>query len=231
MTWIEAEPRWDIIPLLLAVLIGGMIGYERESHGRPAGLRTHILVCLVATLVILASKRVPDLVFGEAEQTRIVFDPTRLGAGILTGIGFLGAATVVRSGDIVRGITTGATVWAVAGIGIVLGQGEYALALTATGLLFLVLVALDRVGSSIQPVIYRRLIVRGRGASMVGMTELVTQRLEDASIRIMDLSGRTGDLEAPFELVFHVRARDRLAAPGLLEQLADEEGVLSAEWA
>lgn len=218
----------DLVPLLLAVLIGGMIGFERESHGRPAGLRTHILVCLVSTLLILASRRVPDIVFGGGDTARVVFDPNRLGAGILTGIGFLGAATVVRSGDIVRGITTGATVWSVAGIGIVLGQAEYALALTGTGILFLVLVGLDKVASSIRPVLYRRLIVRGQDASMVEVAAGVRAQLAQESIRVMDLSARRSqDL---FELVFHVRSRNRLAAPELIQTLTAVEGVSSVEW-
>lgn len=221
------EPLYDLIPLLLAVLIGGMVGFERESHGRPAGLRTHILVCLVSTLLILASRRVPAL-FQDGDTARIVFDPNRLGAGILTGIGFLGAATVVRSGDIVRGITTGATVWSVAGIGVVLGQGEYALALTGTGILFLVLVGLDRVSSSIRPVIYRRLVVRGRDVSMVEVANAVRAHLAEESIRVMDLSARKS--QEFFELIIYVRTRDRLAAPDLIQSITTVEGISSVEW-
>jgi len=225
------DPLGDLTPLLLAVLIGGLIGFERESHGRPAGLRTHIIVCLVSTLLICASRHVPDVIFGDAEQARIVFDPNRLGAGILTGIGFLGAATVIRSGDIVRGITTGATVWSVAGIGVVLGQGEYTLALTATGIMFVSLVGLDRVANSIKPVLYRRLIVRGEPTSMAEITQRIKARLEQESVRVMDLTGKMGHTDDHFELVFHVRARDPMAAPEILKTFAAEEGVISVEWA
>lgn len=227
----ELDPRGDLTPLLLAVLIGGLIGFERESHGRPAGLRTHILVCVVSTLLISASRHVPDVLFNNAENARIVFDPNRLGAGILTGIGFLGAATVIRSGDIVRGITTGATVWSVAGIGVVLGQGEFALALTATGIMFISLVGLDRVANSIKPVLYRRLIVRGENAAMSSVSDRVRARLDEESVRVMDLTGCMGQENEPFELVFHVRARDPLAAPEILKAFAAEEGVVSVEWA
>src|SRR6185295_1203756 len=106
-------------------------GFEREIHGRPAGLRTHMLVCLASALLIYASRRIPVELLAGTGITHLVMDPNRLAAGIVTGIGFLGASTVIRAGDIVRGITTGATVWAVAGLGIVVGQGEYVLAIVA----------------------------------------------------------------------------------------------------
>ena len=167
-------------PLLLAVVLGGLIGFEREIHGRPAGLRTHILVCLTSTLLILASKRIPE-VLGDSETARIVFDPNRLAAGVMTGIGFLGAASVIRAGDSVRGITTGATVWAVAGLGVVIGQGEHALALVATLLAIVVLVGLNKLTSSISPVIYRRLIVRGQAGGLIEVSERVRKSLSTRS--------------------------------------------------
>ena len=123
-----APSGFEWMPIVVAVLVGGAIGFEREMHGRPAGLRTHILVCLASTLLIFASRVLPPESLVEGSAARIVMDPNRLAAGIVTGIGFLGAATVIRAGDIVRGITTGATVWTVAGLGIVIGQGEYAIA-------------------------------------------------------------------------------------------------------
>ncbi|MBK7874729.1 MAG: MgtC/SapB family protein [Planctomycetes bacterium] len=110
--FLEQLSQLDPTPLLVSMVIGGVIGLEREWHGRPAGLRTHILVCMTSTLLIFASRELPtELVEGQ-EVAKLVMDPNRLGAGILTGIGFLGAASVIRAGDIVRGITTGATVWA-----------------------------------------------------------------------------------------------------------------------
>jgi putative Mg2+ transporter-C (MgtC) family protein len=220
----------ELAPMCLAVLLGGLIGFERESHGRPAGLRTHILVCLVSALLIHASRTLPDGLLRDAELVRIVLDPNRLAAGIMTGIGFLGAATVVRAGDIVRGITTGATVWSVAGLGIVIGQGEYALAMLGTGVLFLVLVGLDKVGHSIKPVIYRRLIVRGEHAEMTHVAERLQTVLRDHEIRVMDLSGTLGRPDEPFELVFHIRLRDVLAAPQMIKRVAGEKGILSVEW-
>jgi putative Mg2+ transporter-C (MgtC) family protein len=134
----------DVTPILLAVVLGGAVGFEREIHGRPAGLRTHMLVCLASALLIYASRRVPIELSDSNPALKVVMDPNRLAAGIVTGIGFLGASTVIRAGDIVRGITTGATVWYVAGLGVVIGQGEYVLAVASTLVVILVLAGVDR---------------------------------------------------------------------------------------
>ncbi|MFQ3548121.1 MAG: MgtC/SapB family protein [Armatimonadota bacterium] len=102
----------SIIKLLVSSLLGGLVGFERESQGRPAGLRTHIIVCLGATLFTIASLNIsPDS------------DPARISAQIVTGIGFLGAGTILRQGSMVRGLTTAASIWGVAAIGLCVGIG------------------------------------------------------------------------------------------------------------
>jgi hypothetical protein len=97
-----------VAPLALAVLLGGAVGFEREWHGRPAGLRTHILVCLSATMLIVVSRIVAAGQVDLGEEGRLVFDPNRMGAGIVTGVGFLGAATVIyrRLSVVVQGLET-----------------------------------------------------------------------------------------------------------------------------
>jgi putative Mg2+ transporter-C (MgtC) family protein len=99
--------------LLLSVLLGGLVGLEREVHGHPAGLRTHILVCLGSTLITLVSVNM-----GNGSNDRIA-------AQIVTGIGFLGAGAIIREGANVRGLTTAASVWATAGVGIALGTSPF----------------------------------------------------------------------------------------------------------
>lgn len=219
----------DPMPLAVAILVGGIIGLEREMHGRPAGLRTHILVCLTSTLLIAASRMVPAEL-EKHELIRVVMDPNRLGAGILTGIGFLGAASVIRAGDIVRGVTTGATIWSTAGLGVVIGQGEYALAILGSVLMLLVLAGVDRLARGIRPVIYRRLTVRGVRSEMPSLAETVAEMLKSRGIRVQDLSGTRGRDDEPFELVFHVRCRNEFQAPRMMEDIADQRGVLSVEW-
>lgn len=102
-----------ILKLVAATLLGGLIGLEREVHGRPAGLRTHILVCLGSTLFALTSYSIAGK----------LYDPGRITAQIVTGIGFLGAGTIMRQGSVVRGLTTAASIWTVAAIGIAVAIG------------------------------------------------------------------------------------------------------------
>lgn len=217
-------------PIAVAILVGGAIGFEREMHGRPAGLRTHILVCLASTLLIFASRVLPPELLREDSPARIVMDPNRLAAGIVTGIGFLGAATVIRAGDIVRGITTGATVWTVAGLGIVIGQGEYAIAVVGAVAVLIVLAGLDPLTRRIAPVIYRRLTVTGIGSEMSALSARVATILKEHDIRVQDLSGSRGGADEPFELVFHVRLRNLQQAPEMLGKISGEHGVKRVEW-
>jgi len=222
----------DPMPLIVALIVGGIIGFEREVHGRPAGVRTHMLVCLASAVLIQASHLAAQDVGlqSQSDAFRVVVDPNRLAAGIVTGIGFLGAATVIRSGDIVRGITTGATVWAVAGLGIVVGQREYGLALIAAGIMLVLLAGVDRLTRGIAPIIYRRLTVRGKDTEMTRLSETVGGILTSHGIRVQDLSGSLGPGDDPFELVFHIRARNVQQAPEMLEIVAKQPGVASVEW-
>jgi putative Mg2+ transporter-C (MgtC) family protein len=123
--------------LLLAVVLGGLIGLERQLHKRNAGLRTHILVCLGSCLIMLTSIYVFDIYRGVAEV-----DPTRIAAGVITGIGFLGAGTIIREQEGVRGLTTAASLWVVAGIGLAIGCGFQKAALYASLLALIALFAL-----------------------------------------------------------------------------------------
>jgi putative Mg2+ transporter-C (MgtC) family protein len=220
----------DPVPMVVALLVGGMIGFEREIHGRPAGLRTHMLVCLASALMIQASHIVPLGTGGANDAVHLVMDPNRLAAGIVTGIGFLGAATVIRAGDIVRGITTGATVWSVAGLGIVIGQGEYVLAIVAGIIILGLLAGVDRLARSIAPVIYRRLVIRGERSELTALADLVVELLTARKIRVQDLSGTRAGPDQPFQLVFHIRCRNVKQAPEMLELLSDLKGVSSVEW-
>jgi len=121
--------------LVLAVLLGGVVGMEREMHGRPAGFRTHTVVCLGATMLMVGSEYYQDHV-----GPGMVFDPNRMAAGIITGIGFLGAGAIMREENMVRGLTTAGCIWFVAGLGIVIGKGLFPLALWGTLLVFVMLV-------------------------------------------------------------------------------------------
>lgn len=109
-----------IIRLVLSVVLSGLIGLERQMHRRTAGLRTHILVCLGSCLIMLIS-----LYIFEMYKNKVPLDPGRIAAGVITGIGFLGAGTIIRDREGVKGLTTAASLWVVAGIGLAVGCGFY----------------------------------------------------------------------------------------------------------
>src|SRR3569623_3290440 len=119
------------IRLTLALLAGGIIGLERTYHGRPAGFRTHTLVCTSSTLLILVSVYQWDLL-PNAPLDTIRADPTRMAQGIMTGFGFLGAGVIYKEYFTVRGLTTAASIWITAAIGIMIGVGFYFPAILST---------------------------------------------------------------------------------------------------
>ncbi|TYQ15324.1 UNVERIFIED_CONTAM: putative Mg2+ transporter-C (MgtC) family protein [Acetivibrio alkalicellulosi] len=128
-----------VIRLFLAGLLGGIIGYERESMNRPAGFRTHILVCVGSSLVMITSQ----FIFEQYGQV-VNIDPARLGAQVISGIGFLGAGTIIRDGISVRGLTTAASLWAVSCVGIAAGIGFYGGAIITAVIIYITLIVLKK---------------------------------------------------------------------------------------
>lgn len=123
-----------VVRILVAAILGAAVGLEREVHGRAAGLRTHILVCVGSALFMVTS----ILMSAYHGQTGQV-DPSRIAAGVVTGIGFLGAGAIIRSGSGIRGLTTAASIWAIAAIGIAVGAGMYVAAVVTTAVVVAVL--------------------------------------------------------------------------------------------
>ena len=130
------------LPLLAAVAAGGLIGFEREWRGRAAGFRTHILVCLASALLMEAAVSQGGWRFTPLEGTQIVSDPTRMAHGVLTGIGFLCAGVIFRSGFSIHGLTTAASLWITSALGLLFGVGLFALGAAGTVLTVAILVAL-----------------------------------------------------------------------------------------
>jgi len=124
--------------LLIALGAGAIIGLERSYHGRPAGFRTHALVCLSSSMLMVLTVY-QDTWFEALSLERANIDPTRMAQGIMTGIGFLGAGVIMREGLTVRGLTTAASIWITAGIGVMIGVGFYFPAGIATALTLIVL--------------------------------------------------------------------------------------------
>ncbi|OXM13785.1 MgtC/SapB family protein [Paenibacillus herberti] len=134
--------EWELLlRLFLAVLLGGLVGFEREQSNHAAGLRTNILVCLGSCLLMLLS------IYGFAQfvnETNVRLDPARLAAQVITGIGFLGAGTILFTGKSITGLTTAASLWVVSAIGLSVGAGFLLPAIAVTVLVLLVLVVLNK---------------------------------------------------------------------------------------
>ena len=142
MTDMIADPLWQqvLVKLLVAAALGAVVGAEREVSGKPAGLRTTILICVGSALFTHLSVSIGEI--GKATTGQPYGDVTRIAAQIVAGIGFLGAGAILHAGGSVLGLTTAATIWAVAAIGMAAGAGEFMEAASATALVTLVLVAL-----------------------------------------------------------------------------------------
>jgi putative Mg2+ transporter-C (MgtC) family protein len=160
-----SESDWTtvVIRLGLSVLLGGIIGIEREIHGKSAGLRTHMLVALGSTLFTIVSYVMPLHFRGDG-----VGDPTRIAAQIITGVGFLGAGTIIQGRGSVHGLTTAASIWLVSAIGMAVGGGFYRGALLATVLGNVVLVLLNYFENAMIRRKASRRVVR---ASLVGAVD------------------------------------------------------------
>ncbi len=138
------------IRIFLAIVVGGVIGFERERSNRPAGFRTHVLVCVGATVISLIQLEMIDYTIVLIEEEPLLAnalkaDIGRMGAQVITGVGFLGAGTIIREKGIVKGLTTAASVWVVACIGLGIGLGMYEITLVATFGVMISLVMLKKI--------------------------------------------------------------------------------------
>jgi len=128
-----------LIKLGLSILLGGAIGLEREFGHKPAGLRTNILICLGSTMMMTLSG---IMVGGKSAD---LFDPLRVAAGVITGMGFIGAGTVIRASGHVHGLTTASTLWAVTGLGLVIGAGYYHIAVVFAAVVVVTLILFRKI--------------------------------------------------------------------------------------
>lgn len=131
--------QWELIArLLLAAGLGSVVGWERERLQWTAGLRTHMLVALGSCLMIIVSA----YGFSSVLSARVVLDPSRVAAQVVTGVGFLGAGSIILRNEVIKGLTTAASVWAVAGVGLAAGAGLYSASVVTTMIILVILVGL-----------------------------------------------------------------------------------------
>lgn len=183
------------LKLLLAVALGGLVGLERESSHKPAGFRTNILICVGSTMMMILS----GLVLGTGGTASI--DLTRIAAGVITGIGFMGAGTIIRARGSIVGLTTAATLWAMAGLGLVIGAGYYLAAVIFTAIIISTLVVFRYLEEHFLKKIpyYYHLRVKYTKDILVNIRKLAVH----AGVKLDDLALRKEGNLAILDLAFH----------------------------
>jgi putative Mg2+ transporter-C (MgtC) family protein len=161
--------------LFIAAILGGIIGYERHMRGRPAGLRTHLLVCIGVTLMMLVSEHIFVQYQGHGHDSILRIDPARIAAQVVTGIGFLGAGTIIRSRGSIRGLTTAASLWVVAGIGLAVGSGFILPAFFTTVLTVAILILNALVEKRLKRNKYKsmKMLITGQGHFLDDITQIL----------------------------------------------------------
>jgi putative Mg2+ transporter-C (MgtC) family protein len=213
--------RLDLLGKLgLAVLLGGAVGLERELSGKPAGLRTNILICLGSTLLMDLS-----ISIGIGDNGARIGDPGRIAAQVVTGIGFLGAGTIMQARGSVVGLTTAATIWVVAAIGLLVGAGRFVEAAGATVLVVMVLAGLGQLERRILAA-YRTVNASVRVKRGAPFDE-IEKEIRGAGVRIVKRDTFEHGDDTTFEL--------RLAGPArqfdvVTARLLDRAEVLSVEF-
>ncbi len=222
---------WDVAARLgLAVLLGGAVGFERESHNRPAGFRTHILVCVGAALFMMVSA------YGYIGQVKPGFqaDVERIAAQVVTGVGFLGAGTILRHRGSVHGLTTAASIWAVSAVGLAVGIGFNAGAITGTAFILLSLLVLGRLDQKIlQQRRFKLLSVRavdqpgllGRVGGVLGSMQINIRRVSLEPLEY-DMTLQAEVITMDFQLTVPVL----LDCQQLFQRLICLKGILEISW-
>lgn len=218
------EQQQIIVHLAVAMVAGGAIGLERSYHGRPAGFRTHVLVCMSSALLMLVTMY-QHTWYPMSGDATVRVDPTRMAQGIMTGIGFLGAGVIMKDGVSIRGLTTAASIWITAGIGILAGIGFYFPLIVAT---FLTLAALSvfRWLENISPsYYYAHHYVRFPRDRALDEAEL-RATLERNGFAVFNLSYRLDNEGKIFEYRMVIRSKERANANRLARTWSSNTAVL-----
>lgn len=208
--------------LFVACILGGLIGLERESLDRPAGFRTHILVCVGSALIMIVSM----YAFAAVESTNK--DPGRIAAQVVSGIGFLGAGTIIKEGSTVKGLTTAASLWVVSGIGLAIGSGFYFAGIIATAMVFLTLVLFGRLEKRLSfniNLCRLKIIIQDRPGQLGKIGVFLGQY--NISIKNVTMNHLSDFDKIEVELVLRSPANQEILQ--VLQKLAGLEGVLSIE--
>lgn len=206
-----------IVRVAGALAIGAAIGFERTFHGRPAGFRTHSLVCIASAILMIVTvyqTRWMTLVEHDAIRT----DPTRMAQGIMTGIGFLGAGVIFKEGLTVRGLTTAASIWVTAAIGILVGIGFWFAAVVGAAATLIVLSLFRMVEARLPREFYAHHMLRFHRDRVMNETD-VHKMIGQHGFTIANLSSRLSEGGQQFEYRMTIKSQDRANADRLSQHL------------
>src|SRR3954466_2931565 len=210
--------------IAVALLIGGIIGFERTFHGRPAGFRTHSLVSVASALLMLVTVYQSDWMTATPIEA-IRTDPTRMAQGIMTGIGFLGAGVIFKEGLTVRGLTTAASIWVTAAIGILVGIGFWFAAVVGALATLMVLALFRLIEARLPSEFYAHHMLRFDRDKVMGESE-VHKMIGDHGFSIANLSSRLSERGQQFEYRMTIKSRDRRNAEALSSYLRGRPEVI-----
>lgn len=207
-----------ILRLAAACVLGGIIGFEREHVHRPAGLRTHILVCVGSALVMVTS----EFIFFRY-SSHVNVDPARLGAQVISGIGFLGAGTIIKEGISVKGLTTAASLWAVSCVGIAVGIGFYSGAIIATVIIFLILVVIKKTQGKISMQKNARLFIHTRIKK--GEVNELSGLIQEMGVKIKRTDFVSSEIDGEMVIRFTLDISGQVSMAELIEAILCHEHV------
>lgn len=220
-----------VLRLLLAALFGGIVGMERGSGDRPAGFRTHILVCAGSALIMLVS------MYGFEGFDKVPFeypknrDSARIAAQVVSGIGFLGAGTILHEGITVRGLTTAASLWMISSIGLATGAGMYSIGAAATIITFITLTAFHSVEKRFAVVNSRsdKKYIRVVTSNIPGIVAQVTAFLAQNDIKVKTINVQNSTLSDKVVLELYLKFSKETNLALIMDGLQQIEGIKSIE--
>jgi len=210
--------------LAFAFAAGALVGIEREFHGRPAGIRTHILVAIGSALIALISLELSQTTGMLSSDIALRVDPGRIAAGVVTGVGFLGAGVIIKIGISARGLTTAASLWCIASVGMGFGFGLYTLSILGTLFMLLTLVVLGRAEKGIQRNWYKSILVRLSNSTEIGP---LRDKFKAQGWRILDLKIRKDKKHAVMYVEYDVRLNSKQEVAPLIKILENTDFITS----
>ncbi|WP_010652146.1 MgtC/SapB family protein [Oceanobacillus massiliensis] len=204
-----------VIRLFVALILSGLIGFEREVNNHSAGFRTHILVGVGSCLMMVLSL-FGFITFNEVHDN-VQFDPARIPSYVISGIGFLGAGTIIVYGGTVRGLTTAASIWAVAGVGLVVGAGMYSVAIVTTLIILVSLIFLNHIENFFPKSNSKNFmeIVVEENFKMSQVVEIIENH--HLTIKSIEIIRQEGSLRKMFIKTSHMKSLDQI---GLFEEIS-----------